>query len=581
MKKSYFQFYRELWHLFGLVGNLKIIYILSLFFILFFSAFFEMSILGFFYILIKAFTNPDYYAGNYYFEFVSKFLQVRNNHQLIFYFSLFFIVVCFLSGFFRLLFISSASKIVFFYGKNIASLCYEKIIYQQYKFYFSNNISGVLSILAKMQIINNSINGTIFMIYNIIIFLFTFLILSYINFFLTLYLTLGILTLYLAIIFFFKKKIMRNAAIVSEEQSTNLKIIRETFNGFRDILINNYQDLYSKLFSKSHSKLVKSNEKNRLVSSVPKLIIETLLLASIGFVIIFNSNNYGSLEKLLPLIGVLAISSQRILPGLNQLYSSHVANLDAIPAVTYVSNFIKNQRIYRENKAIKPVPFKKSIIFKNVSFSYIPTEPLVLKDINLQIEKGSKIGIIGNSGTGKSTFSDLVLGLINPTEGEILVDGKPIIYKKQSWFKNVSSVSQNLFFTEQSFAENIAFGIEKNRINVKKVKLVSRQAQISNFIEKKTKGYNHLMGEKGLKISGGQRQRIAIARALYKESSVIIFDEATNSLDSQAENKIFDFIFKLNKKKYTVIIISHKLKNLEKCDRIYRIKNSLLTEVKI
>jgi ATP-binding cassette subfamily B protein len=579
MKQDYFHFYRELSQLFGLIGNLKKIYIIFFFFILVFSAFFEMSILGFFYILIKAFTNPDYYAGNYYFEFLTKLLQVRNNQQLILYFSFFFIVICFLSGFFRLLFLFSISKIVSFYGKNIASLCYEKIIYQQYKFYSSYNTSGILSILTKLHTINNSINSTILIMYNTIIFLFTFFILSYINFFITLYSTLFLLILYISIIFFTKKKIMRNATIVSEEQSTNLKIIRETFNGFRDILINNYQDLYWKLFSKSHSKLVKANEKNRLVSSVPKLIIETLLLASIGFVIIFNSNNYGSLEKLLPLIGVLAISSQRILPALNQIYSSHVTNLDAIPAVTYVSNFIKNQRIYRENKTIKPVPFKKSIIFKNVSFSYTPTEPLVLKDINLQIKKGSKIGIIGNSGTGKSTFSDLVLGLINPTEGEILVDGEPIIYKKQSWFKNVSSVSQNLFFTEKSFAENIAFGIEKNRIYMKKVKLVSGQAQISNFIEKKTNGYNHLMGEKGLKISGGQRQRIAIARALYKESSVIVFDEATSSLDSEAENKIFDFIFKLNKKKYTVIIISHKLKNLEKCDRVYRIKNSLLTEV--
>jgi ATP-binding cassette subfamily B protein len=579
MKKDYFQFYRELWHLFGLIGNLKKIYIIFFFFILVFSAFFEMSILGFFYILIKAFTNPDYYAGNYYFEFLTKLLQVRNNQQLILYFSFFFIVICFLSGFFRLLFLFSISKIVSFYGKNIASLCYEKIIYQQYKFYSSYNTSGILSILTKLHTINNSINSTILIMYNTIIFLFTFFILSYINFFITLYSTLFLLILYISIIFFTKKKIMRNATIVSKEQSTNLKIFRETFNGLRDIFINNYQNFYWNLFVKSFNKLVKATEKNRLIFSAPRLIIETFLLVSIGIVIVFNSSNYSSIEKLLPLIGVLAIASQRILPALNQLYSAHASNLDAIPAITYVSNFLRNQRIYRENNKIRPMLFKKSIVLKNVSFSYTPTEPLVLKDINLQIKKGSKIGIIGNSGSGKSTFTDLVLGLINPTEGEILVDKKPIINKKQSWFRNISSVPQNLFFTEQSFAENIAFGIEKNRINMRKVMLVSSQAQISNFIEEKSNGYNHLMGEKGLKISGGQRQRIAIARALYKKSSLIIFDEATSSLDSETENKILDFIFKLDKKKYTVIIISHKLKNLEKCDCVYRIKNSLLTEV--
>ena len=223
---------------------------------------------------------------------------------------------------------------------------------------------------------------------------------------------------------------------------------------------------------------------------------------------------------------------------------------------------------------------KKSITIKDVSFYYTSKNSIVLNRVNLNILFGSRIGIIGKSGSGKSTLADLILGIINPNKGEILVDGTSILNKKQSWYEKVATVPQNIFITEQSFAENIAFGIEKNKINLNKIKRVAEQAQISDFI-KKSGGYNSLIGEKGLKISVGQRQRIAIARALYKESSLIILDEATSSLDSEVENLILDTVFKLDSKKYTLIIISHKLSNLKKCDYVYRIENSILTKCKI
>ena len=232
-------------------------------------------------------------------------------------------------------------------------------------------------------------------------------------------------------------------------------------------------------------------------------------------------------------------------------------------------------------KKIKPLQFKNKISLKNVSFNYSKEKKdTVLKNIDIEIPAGSRIGIIGKSGSGKSTLADLILGLLNPNSGNILVDGQNIKNKKQSWFSNVASVPQNIFITDQTIAQNIAFGKEKNKIKLKEVKNACKKAQIDTFIEAKDNKYNNLIGEKGIKISTGQRQRLAIARALYKKSKLIIFDEATSSLDSDSEKNILNTIFNLNRKKYTLILISHKLSNLKKCDNIYKIENSKLSKFK-
>ena len=172
------------------------------------------------------------------------------------------------------------------------------------------------------------------------------------------------------------------------------------------------------------------------------------------------------------------------------------------------------------------------------------------------------------------------MGLLNPTKGKILADGKSIHNAKHAWFSNVASVPQNIFITDQTIAENIAFGKDKNKIKLEYVKEAAEKAQIKDFIEEKNNKYYSLIGEKGFKMSAGQRQRIAIARALYKKSKLIIFDEATSSLDTEAEKNILNTIFGLSKKKHTLILISHKVSNLKKCDLIFKVQNSKIIKLK-
>tara|TARA_A100000164_G_scaffold382049_1_gene437731 strand:- start:2980 stop:4557 length:1578 start_codon:yes stop_codon:yes gene_type:complete len=524
--------------------------------------------------------DPTYYSGNYFFDFFINFLNVESNNELVLYFSFFFILTCIVSGFFRLFFQYLITRFVYFFGKNITSLCYQKIIFQEYKNLFSKNTNDSLSIFQKMPIVNNSVYNTLLMAYNFTTFIFIFLVLSYINLKITISATLFFLAIYLFVIFIFKKRMFLNATNVSNEQATNLKIVRETFNGYRDILINNYQNFYNTIFLKSYSKLLRGVEENRFFFVAPRPIIETFLLSSIGIIIIFNAGNYSSLEKLLPIIAVLAVASQRILPILNQLYVGHMSNVDATPAIRFIHDFINKPTTPINKKKINPIEFKNSISIKNVSFSYASNGTLVLKDININITAGSRIGIIGKSGSGKSTLADLILGLLDPTKGKILVDGTLISKKKHSWFLNVASVPQNIFITDQTIAENIAFGKEKNKIKLAKVKEAAEKAQIKEFIEDKDDKYFSLIGEKGFTMSTGQRQRLAIARALYKKSKLIIFDEATSSLDSESEKNVLNTIFSLSRKRHTSIIITHKLSNLKRCDHIYKIQNSKIIKFK-
>ena len=574
-------YYKLLYNLTAPIADIKPLYILFFLFVMLFSAFFEISLLGFLFILIKAFMNPDYYQGNFVFKTLLEFFDINSNQELVLHLSIIFITTCVVAGIFRLFFYYLVSRYVYFFSKTISSMCYQRIIYQDYKNIFSNNTNESLSIFQKMPIVNNSFNNTLLMMYNFITFVFIFSILAYINFKITLISTIFFVFIYLLIILLFKKRIFNNSTTISNEQSNNIKVTRETFNGFRDILINNYQNFYNNLFVKSYSKLSDRNEENRFLSLAPRPIIESFLLASVGVLIAINSDNYDSLEKLLPNIAILAIAAQRVLPILNQLYAGHMNNIEAFPHIIFIKNYIDKPLIMVSKKKIIPMKFKNKISLKNVSFNYSNEKKnKVLKNINIEISSGSRIGIIGKSGSGKSTLADLILGLLNPQSGNILVDGKDIKNIKQSWFSNVSSVPQNIFITDQSIAENIAFGIEKNKIKLKEVKNACKKAQIASFIEAKDDKYNNLIGEKGIKISTGQRQRLAIARALYKKSKLIIFDEATSSLDSDSEKNILNTIFNLNRKRYTLILISHKLSNLKKCDHIYKVYNSRIMKVR-
>ena len=219
---------------------------------------------------------------------------------------------------------------------------------------------------------------------------------------------------------------------------------------------------------------------------------------------------------------------------------------------------------------------------KSIYFNYSRDEKFIINDLNLKIRRGERIGIVGITGCGKTTLIDLLIGLLNPVSGSVFINGKDINKKAnnsllKSWRNSVANVPQNIFFTDATFAENIAFGFPVNQIDMSRVRKCAMMANISQFIESKNLKYESNIGEGGIKLSGGQKQRIAIARALYKNSELLIFDEATSALDNKTESSLVETLSRIDKQR-TILIIAHRLSTLKYCDRVLELKGGKIFE---
>jgi ATP-binding cassette subfamily B protein len=284
----------------------------------------------------------------------------------------------------------------------------------------------------------------------------------------------------------------------------------------------------------------------------------------------------------IPLLGALALGAQRLMPALQQTYSAYSTIKGSEASFNDVLNLL-DQPISKsdQEQSHNPIPFKNVIKLTNLSFQYSKDLPFVLKGINLQINKGDRIGFIGKTGCGKSTLLDIIMGLLPPTSGNIEIDGKSLKHNHLSeWRSHIAHVPQNIFLSDASIEENIAFGVPKTKIDHLKVEQVANLAQLEYLKFDLDKGYKTLVGERGMRLSGGQRQRIGIARALYKNADVIIFDEATSALDNKTERLIMESIENLNKD-ITILIIAHRLSTLKNCDKIFELSNGSVITSKV
>ena len=291
-----------------------------------------------------------------------------------------------------------------------------------------------------------------------------------------------------------------------------------------------------------------------------------------------------TLENTISYIGVIAYGSQKLIPSINNIYSSYSdiyyaqASLEKVLKTLY---FPDKEEIEKDVnlKAKKELEFEK-IEFKNLYFNFGKNQKNILDNIDLTICRGEKIGIIGSTGSGKSTFIDIIMGLLKPSEGEIIINGKNLYGNSEEefiyeWRSIISHVPQSIFITDNSIEENIALGTNRNSIDQRLLVESSKIAEIYDFIVNTKHKFRTQVGERGSRLSGGQKQRIGIARAIYKKPKILIFDEATSALDSHTENKIINNISKLSTNT-TLIMIAHRTSTLRFCDQIYQIKNNKL-----
>jgi ATP-binding cassette subfamily C protein len=351
------------------------------------------------------------------------------------------------------------------------------------------------------------------------------------------------------------------------------------FHGFKDVVLLGkraaFIDAYkTHALEQAHLTAVQAGSK-----ALPRLMIEVLFVAIFIFVIGFLSYNDQPIVNMVGVLGGYLYAGFRLMPGLNRIIMQVNILKGSIPSIDRVYDEYMHVAKPENYADVQNFTFRDALELHNVSCSYFGTDQKTLSDICLTIKKGERIGIIGETGAGKSTLIDVILGLLLPQEGQVLVDGKYPASSTQ-WHSHIGYVPQNLYLTDNTIEENIALGVKEDEINRKRLDAAVEAAQLSELLGKLPQGLKTAVGERGVRLSGGERQRVAIARALYRDPDVLIFDEATSALDNATEKRLMKTINAVSQDR-TVIMVAHRLSTLNSCDRIITLKNGSIEAIRM
>jgi HlyD family secretion protein len=387
---------------------------------------------------------------------------------------------------------------------------------------------------------------------------------------------------YAALYGFASNRLTRNGETISAESQSRMQTINEGFGGIKDVLIYGLQRNFINKYTRSTKNYYASWSSNQVLSLLPRYAIEftayATMISAVLFLLFSFENN---LSKLLPVIAVFGLASMKLLPAFQQCYfsiSTMRSNFNSFLVIRDELIQIRRQKNMVKDKKILDVDitFLKSVALNDISFYYDQNKDYVLKDISIEFKANQTTGIVGASGSGKSTIINILTGLLQPSLGTIEVDGHELNESNLlSWQKNIGFVSQDIFLLDASIRENIIFGDRAKDIDPKRMDQVLQMSQLDSFVSSLPDGLDTGVGERGMQISGGQLQRIGIARALYCNPQIIVFDEATSNLDRISEKLIIETIASL-RTSTTIIMIAHRLSTVKECDNIFLLNNGRL-----
>lgn len=516
-------------------------------------------------------------------EVVVKFSKVigvdSNIDVVIFIVSLFGLTALMANGM-RLLLIWVGLKAANATGAEISTEVFKRTLYQPYAIQTTINSSEIVgSITLKSGLATGVLIATAGMLTSLIIFS-AFLIailaidvkvaLVAISIFGLAYFSIGMST---------RSKLRLNSLSIAKLQVQSIKLIQESLGAIRDITLDSTQKIYCDAYRSTVWPLQMAGSWNTFIGSCPRFIMEALGMVLVAILTLLLYKSY-TFTTILPMLGTLAVAANRMLPLMQQIYGNWASINGSIGPLNDVIDLLNQPLPHWIDESLPPpLPLTCSISFQNVGFKYTKDAPWVLIGVNLTILKGSCTGFIGVTGSGKSTLLDLFMGLLEPTSGKILVDGRLINSESlPAWRQTVAHVPQSIYLSDSTIMENIAFGVPKNHINYERVCQAARQAQISEFIESRPDGYEAIVGERGIRLSGGQKQRIGIARALYKQATVLVFDEATSALDNKMEQSVMEAIGSLNPE-LTILIIAHRVSTLKNCNQIIELDGGKIKQL--
>ncbi len=499
--------------------------------------------------------------------------------QLVLPLTIAFVLAALASGAVRMLVVWLSTRFAFTAGAELSVDVYRRTLHQPYRVHISRGSSEVISGITIK--IGGTMLGVMLpfvtMLSAMLLLIAVLAMLLAIDTLIAIVAAVGFGVSYAAITWLTRRKLRRNSQRIADEHTRVVKALQEGLGGIRDVLLDGSQAVYCQVYSEADRRLRRAQGVNVFIGQSPRFAMESLGMVMIAALAYALSRQPGGISAALPVLGALALGAQRMLPGLQQAFASW-ASIAGNQAVLADTLDLLDQPMSEEQLQPPPAPlkFKTAVRFDRVRFRYAADRPWVLNDLNLVIAKGARIGFVGSTGSGKSTTMDLLMALLTPTEGRILVDEQPVSGSLiRAWQRTIAHVPQNIYLADATVAENIAFGVPREAIDMQRVREAARQAQIADFIESRAQGYDSLVGERGVQLSGGQRQRIGIARALYKEASVLLLDEATSALDNVTEQSVMDAIQGL-RRDLTVLLIAHRLTTVRYCDNIVQLENGVV-----
>jgi ATP-binding cassette, subfamily B, bacterial PglK len=540
------------------------------------SAFAEVVSLGAVVPFLAILATPDVVFKNPVVASFAHSWNLTSSDQLVLPLVIGFAVIALIAGIIRLFLLWVNTRLTYSSGTDLSREIYYRTLHQPYLAHLTRNSSELLSgITNKVHDVMFAILYPLLTLISSVVLLITIsFALFAINPVVALIITILFSTAYGLMIWFSRKWLDLNGKLISSELTHVVKVLQEGLGCIRDVLLDGTQKIYCDTYQKADHRLKRAQGNNFIIGACPRLIVETLAMVLIVALVYGLSSENAGISNALPMLGAMAFGAQRLLPALQQCYCSWTSIAANQALLVDIVELLDQPLPEKSSEAtIPPFPFQKTVHFNAVRFRYSENGPWVLNDVNLTIQKGERVGIVGSTGCGKSTLTDLLMGLLMPTEGEILLDDQ-ILNQKQvrAWQSNIAHVPQSIYLTDGTVAENIALCVEPNDINMNRLQEAACQAQIAEFIESQPAKFGSKVGERGIRLSGGQRQRIGIARALYKQASVLVFDEATSALDSATEKKVMEAIKELNQN-FTILIIAHRLSTLQGCDSIIELED--------
>lgn len=527
---------------------------------------------------IEAIMTPDKLEGKWYMDAINAFVHPKSDSQTITILAICIIGIYILKN----VYLVFSQYVQAWYStgvqRDLSIKMANTYLHSSYLFHLDVNSSILIRSVTQDVV---GVFAVFFYMFRVFAELFTIIVISAYIIYLDPILAISLVTILgacMLVLFFGLKKLVKLFGRIGQEcDGKNLQYLSQAFNGIKEIMVMNRQEYFSRGFNETCSLSAKAARRNNFLNVIPTNIYEVVSIGGLIGIVTIRLNSIADPAAYVTKLAIIAVAAFRLFPAVSRLntnLNAIIYNRPRLDSMYEMLKTIENDDTYKmkqiPKEEIRDMKFEEELRIDNITWKYPRGQEAVLKDLSFTIKKGQSVALIGPSGAGKTTMADVILGLLKPQSGHILLDGEDVYENLPGWSRIIGYVPQAVYLTDDTIRNNVAFGIDEDKIDEEKVWKALEEAQLAEYIKSQPEGLNTMVGERGVRLSGGQRQRIAIARALYENPDILVLDEATSALDTETETAVMESIDSLHGSK-TMIIVAHRLSTIRNCDAIYEI----------